>query len=78
MGTAISSWSARRHVELVARGSTQQTLGEFLSRRDRTRTEYSKCEPFHGLWMAATTCSRHTSLNGEACGDGASPPLERC
>ena len=32
----------------------QRTPGEFRSRRDGTRTEYSECEPFHGLRMAVT------------------------
>ena len=32
----------------------QRTSGQSLSRRGGTRTEYTGCEPFHGLRMAAT------------------------
>ena len=54
------------HAELVVRGSSchrasagrsrhaRRTSRESLSRRYGTRTEYSECEPFHGLRMAVT------------------------
>ena len=66
LGTAIPSWSVCWHAELVvrdsgcrrARAGEQDTRSDRQenppSRRDGTRTEYSECEPFHGLWMAVT------------------------
>ena len=59
--TAIPSWSVRWHAELFIRSSgrhrgragdqatAQRTSGEFLSRRDGTRTEHSEYEQFRGL-----------------------------
>ena len=62
MGTEIPSWSVCWHAELLGIGTrkgwrsrhAQGLSGEFLGRRDGTRTEYSRCELFRGLRMAVT------------------------